>query len=330
MGGLWPKITVTPHFSGRHHQHLTSDPTHHTFLNSHKKSNMPLELLTLNGLSPSDLPPQSAPPDALAPFLTSILEEAIPFIDSVAPKISPSHSPSPEWASKGSKTYSTSDATVQLFQRVVDTMRSGADKGETWICRRSVHADSDETGKKSANWDEFWNGFKERHVEVEREFTGSVVGVEHVWKWEGEGLELPISSTTYTSITLTLHLIRHRIGRPILKDRTFPILLFTCAASRSEFLTITLPVPSLLASSEISDSTRKKYNDSVIGSYVSAERIRKMEDSGEIEWIMTTASDAKGVLPMWVQNRAVPGQIAKDVPNFLTWAARERAKAEGK
>ena len=53
-----------------------------------------------------------------------------------------------------------------------------------------------------------------------------------------------------------------------------------------------------------------------------------MEESGDIEWIMATASDAKGVLPMWVQNRAVPGQIAKDVPNFLTWAAREREKGK--
>ncbi|KAK4449466.1 hypothetical protein QBC34DRAFT_438240 [Podospora aff. communis PSN243] len=295
---------------------------------------MKLKLLTLNGLSPSRLPPPTAPPEALAPFLISILEEAIPFIDSVAPKSTQSHSPSSEWIPKGTKSYSASDAPVQLFQRVVDTPgNTSKDRGagggkETWICRRSVHSDSDEGGKKSASWAEFWDAMKERHVEVEREFTGSVVDVEEVTVWDGEELGLSVLSTTFTSITLSLHLIRHSIGRPILKDRTFPILLLSCAASPSEFLSITLTLPSLLESSSyVPDPIRQKYHDSVIGSYVSVERVRKTEE-GKIEWIMATASDAKGVLPTWVQNRAVPGQISKDVPNFLAWAARERRKGK--
>ena len=41
---------------------------------------------------------------------------------------------------------------------------------------------------------------------------------------------------------------------------------------------------------------------------------------------MTTASDARGVLPKFVQALAVPGQIAKDVALFLSWIARERGK----
>jgi hypothetical protein len=139
---------------------------------------------------------------------------------------------------------------------------------------------------------------------------------------------LSMFSTTFTSITLALHLIRHSIGRPVLKDRTFPILLLSCAASPSEFLTITLTLPSFLASSSyVPDPIRQKYSDSVIGSYVSVERIRKMEDR-KIEWIMATASDAKGALPTWIQNRAVPGQISRDVPNFLAWAARERGRGK--
>ena len=64
----------------------------------------------------------------------------------------------------------------------------------------------------------------------------------------------------------------------------------------------------------------------VLGRYASVERVRKLPGwDGEIEWIMATASDARGVLPHWVQALAVPGQIAKDVPLFLAWMARERA-----
>ena len=44
---------------------------------------------------------------------------------------------------------------------------------------------------------------------------------------------------------------------------------------------------------------------------------------------MATASEAGGLLPSWVQARAVPGQIAKDVPLFLAWADRQRHEGAG-
>jgi hypothetical protein len=45
---------------------------------------------------------------------------------------------------------------------------------------------------------------------------------------------------------------------------------------------------------------------------------------------MATASDAKGVLPRWVQAKAVPGQIARDVQLFIRWIAKEREQQGGK
>ena len=39
---------------------------------------------------------------------------------------------------------------------------------------------------------------------------------------------------------------------------------------------------------------------------------------------MATASDGKGILPQWLQNQAVPGEIAKDVKFFLEWVAGQR------
>ncbi|KAK5655002.1 hypothetical protein OQA88_6761 [Cercophora sp. LCS_1] len=73
----------------------------------------------------------------------------------------------------------------------------------------------------------------------------------------------------------------------------------------------------------ISQSQSQPKQDYTTASYTSVERIRKTPTS-QIEWLMATASDAGGLLPLWVQTRAVPGQIAKDVPLFLRWIAQRR------
>ncbi len=43
-----------------------------------------------------------------------------------------------------------------------------------------------------------------------------------------------------------------------------------------------------------------------------------------IEWIMATASDAKGWLPMWTQKLGVPSAVVKDVGLFIKWVAQHR------
>ena len=43
------------------------------------------------------------------------------------------------------------------------------------------------------------------------------------------------------------------------------------------------------------------------------------ETNGQIEWTMALASDARGVLPMALQNRALPGAISGDVGLFVKW-----------
>lgn len=134
--------------------------------------------ISLRGIT--DLPPFDAEPDTLAPFLISILQEAVPFVDSVA-------TPGPgEWKSKGKKTYADSVAPVEMFERVVVDDANIGGHAETWACRRSVHAD--EATKGSANWGEFRDGFKERHVEVEKAFTPSVVRTDEIGRWEAGGV----------------------------------------------------------------------------------------------------------------------------------------------
>ena len=43
-----------------------------------------------------------------------------------------------------------------------------------------------------------------------------------------------------------------------------------------------------------------------------------------IEWVMATASDAKGWLPMWAQKLGVPSAVVKDVGLFLGWVVTKR------
>ena len=43
-----------------------------------------------------------------------------------------------------------------------------------------------------------------------------------------------------------------------------------------------------------------------------------------IEWVMATASDAKGWLPMWAQKMGVPSAVVKDVGLFIRWVQKKR------
>ena len=49
---------------------------------------------------------------------------------------------------------------------------------------------------------------------------------------------------------------------------------------------------------------------------------------GEVNWIMATASDAKGWLPMWMQKLGVPGAVVKDVGLVMKWLQDRRDRGE--
>lgn len=132
-----------------------------------------------------------------------------------------------------------------------------------------------------------------------------------------------------------------------LKPRCFPILVVTANVQPDDgFIAITIPVslsaettPTSYYSSgrnvlEAPDKQRKA--KPVFGVYAAIERTRKIttQDTadesmhgakdrkgkeGQIEWIMATASDAKGDLPMAMQKLGIPGAVAKDVGFFLGW-----------
>ncbi|ETS87598.1 hypothetical protein PFICI_01426 [Pestalotiopsis fici W106-1] len=333
-------------------------------------------LVRLSGIPLSRLPPPDASPDVLTPFIHDILREALPFL--ISASSSPSGPDRKLWKHKGDKTSPDSTAKVEAWERTVHVEggKAGASSGEeagsgggggakkekeTWALRRSVHEDRAEKG--TASWAEFEVCFRHQHAEAEKAFTPNVQGTHEALVWdcsgvpaffEGGGGDDKGTTIAWANFGLKVEEMRHKIGRPVLKDRTFPVLQLTAGAvatatattttttgvggenhqPQQDFIVVSIPVPDF-GSSE--NSKLAKESGAQVALYVSVERIRKLAASssppqhdggnnngGSIEWIMATASDAGGVLPQFVQNVAMPGVVWKDVPLFLGWIAKER------
>lgn len=292
-------------------------------------------LVRLWGIHSSQLPPTGASASILEPFLTSLLDEAFPFIDSVPASNSDNSGP---WKPKEIKTFPHSIAPVHLFERIVSAndleavvkehgghiehLNKQATKkkpeAEAWALRKSVHEDKAAEG--TAAWGEWVRCFKEDHAGAEEKFTPTVLGTRRIQEWDCSGVEIQTSDgTVWADWTLRLESSTHKLPAP-LKNRVFPVLQATASArGRRDFLVVQVAARDIAAAAGEAELVR--------GAYTSVERIRDAGDG--IEWLMGTASDAKGVVPGWVQKVAVPGQIAKDVDLFLSWIAKERSKTGG-
>ncbi|KAK2065121.1 hypothetical protein LY76DRAFT_586659 [Colletotrichum caudatum] len=287
-------------------------------------------LVRLWGLRTEQLPAPSATSADLAPFLIAVLQEAVPFIDAVAPKDGTAR-PN-EWKAKGSKTFPESAAPVELYERIVpaaelqrEAARNQLPNGdsasaETWACRRSVHKDRPVKG--TAAWEEFIKCFKDDHVEAEKAFTPNVMEAREALAWDCNGVVVNEGGLSWDDFKLSVSEIKHKLVMP-LRNRVFPELILSAKArGADEFLVVSIPVQDLAGSDH---GQMVKDKSVVVGAYVSVERVRRLP-TGAIEWIMATASDAKGVLPAWIQAKAVLGVVAKDVALFLGWIAEEREK----
>lgn len=84
------------------------------------------------------------------------------------------------------------------------------------------------------------------------------------------------------------------------------------------------PTPS--RSEEVSTAKKEVQpgKELIVGRYVSLERVSRQPSSNgddprsykglkEIFWSMATCSDVAGVVPRWIQDKMVPGEIVKDV-----------------
>lgn len=261
-------------------------------------------------------------------FLTNVLVESIPFIDSAAPR---SGFPTTSWKRKGSpRTFASSEGVVETLERTLlgkeldkvaglNQFRQDG-KAETWYCRRSCHRNVAE--KRTASWSEFTFAFKDNHPATEDAFTPTVIGAREAMVWDCDGMDIELEGEKWVDLTLTAVEMAHKIPRP-LKNRVFPIIQVTAAvAGREEFLVVSIPL------SDFGDSPHSelaKSKDMVIAAYTSIERIRVLPSNGDIEWVMATASNAGGILPQWIQNLSVPGILPRDVEMFMDWVAGRRS-----
>ncbi|KAI1811626.1 hypothetical protein GGS20DRAFT_89277 [Poronia punctata] len=287
------------------------------------------------GLPVDQLPSETASLDELQALAEAILGEALPFIDTALPLETRKY-----WKSKGEKSSRASAAPVEVLERVVSAkvLRTIASEHalqykaeeEKWVARLSVHKDAPKKG--TATWEEFDRSFRLEHAKTEMGFTPAVIGAYEAQQWDCSDIEVDSARKIWGDFSLVVVEMRHKIGRPLLKDRTFPVLQLSCAVkedfslpvkddiSPSEFVIVSIPVPDFATSDKANLSKEK---GAQIATYVSIERIRKLVD-GKIEWLMSTASDAGGILPLWMQNKALGGIVWKDVPLFMRWIANER------
>ncbi|KAM3516182.1 hypothetical protein MY11210_000204 [Beauveria gryllotalpidicola] len=292
-------------------------------------------LVHLWGIDPSQLPAPTASGAELTPLLTGLLSEALPFIDDV-PADSSASSPS-SWKFRKTHTYASSDAPVDVYEKKLsaDIMRrvaaeyqsqlpqvrppSGA-AAETWFLRRSVHADA--AVPKTASWAEFLLHFKQQHAASEKAFTASVESTTPRTQWDCRGVEIRHAGATWVDWTLKVEESVHRLPFP-LKRRVFPVLQATAAvAGRREFVVVQVFYAGGPDAANAGGGT-------VTGAYTSVERVRELPSGEEdgtkrIEWVMGTASDARGVLPEFVQLLATPDMVPKDVDFFLSWVVGQR------
>lgn len=289
--------------------------------------------MRLWGIDPSQLPPATATPQEISPFLHSILLEAIPFLGDLPPWSTPT-AQSP-WKHKGDKKYPHSVSPVQLFERTITSeelhdvaaeyhiphLETSKLQPETWFLRRSTHEDAAASG--TAAWDEWVRCFKTDHAQAEKQFTPTVMRTAVEREWDCQGVVLELEGTRWVDWTLKVEESTHKMPAP-LKPRTFPVVQATAAAEgRREFLVVQIAAVDENPGEEERKRQRGGDGDDIKGVYTSVERVREVE-GGDLEWVMGTVSDAKGVLPAWVQRLATPGAVAKDVEKFLAWIAEER------
>lgn len=293
-----------------------------------------------SGSGPTNESSASADQSDLKTFIANVLQEAIPFIDDVKPKYGIPQKYTSAWKSKGTpKKFPTSNARVELTTRTVPATdlfdikglkpTKYAIKDEFWACRRSCH--KNEKAKGTADWYEFVDSFKKDHAKSEKAFTPTCIGARPAITWDAKGIEVEVRGFLWKDATVSVVEMSHKMPMPggLLKDRNFPVLQVTASQDGTdEFIVVSIPLSDFELSPHAIDAKNKNM---VIGTYVAVERIRIMkngEQNGEIEWIMATASDAKGVLPQWIQNLAVPNAIAEDVELFISWKAGQRSQAE--
>ncbi|KIV78196.1 hypothetical protein PV11_09936 [Exophiala sideris] len=300
-------------------------------------------LVRLAPLQVSDLPSHPGLPSAhgdLATFLVSLLDDGTAFL-------SPSHF-TQIFKPQSTKTSAPSSARVEIHthsvpasslaqvawsgsgSRVSRSTPANLGAGpENWFARRSVHKDissKDPSSPGHARWSEFVYGLRDEHSKHEADFTPTLYDAHCVLDWNSAVRELEQRGGVgrYKKCTLGIYEMCHAIPPP-LSPRCFSVLVATASVDEDSFVAVTVPVELGQQGFYSSGKNVKEGKDEqqkkqvCMGVYAAVEVVRRDRTKGEVEWVMATASDAKGNLPMWMQKMSLPGAIAKDVGLFLKW-----------
>ncbi|KIW98541.1 uncharacterized protein Z519_00202 [Cladophialophora bantiana CBS 173.52] len=216
--------------------------------------------------------------------------------------------------------------------------------GEHWCARKSIHRDvssKDASTPGNASWKEFIFGLRDNHSKHEEDFTPTLYDAHCVCTWNEEVKSLESqekivgkNGQKYSCVTMAIYEMCHATPPPT-SPRCFPVLVVTASRGVDEFLAVTVPVT---LGTSVHDAiyssgrntregkTSQQRKSVVLGVYAAVEIVRRKKGNAnvgktwdEVEWIMATASDAKGNLPMWMQKMSLPSMISKDVSYFMKW-----------
>jgi hypothetical protein len=297
-------------------------------------------LIRLRPLAVDQLPAHSKLPSdgkerpEIHAFAAAALEEGNAFMTTYLPHKFKTKSEG-KWSPPSNspvKLFALDISASELPKNTVAAAPSGG-SGESWFARESIHVNKAEN--ETASWSEFDNGLRVDHSQHEMEYTPTVEDAHEVMNWDEELEKKGRKIGEWDDVHASVMEMRHKVPAP-LNNRVFPVLVITAktAAAPAEgsdqgtpgdsFTVVQIPV------STQGLPNAKYHNAPKItgGLYCSIERCEVVEDGNKVQWSMATASDAKGILPMWAQKMGVPGAVVKDVGWFILWVSERRQKGK--
>lgn len=273
-------------------------------------------------------PPSSDVQPDLQQFIASVLAEGDSFITKYLPSVVKVRT--------AKKTVPPSKATVQLAEHYIPESELPATAktkdGESWFMRSSLHVNEKATG--TGDWEEFEKALLDRHSQHEMDYTPDVFDAHYVLGWDDQLQAIGNKVGEWEKVEMNIFEMAHKIPPP-LGNRVFPVLVVKAKNTTKtphSFIVVQFPVEiTNLAKALYANGRHKTQGDNdqkkkavVMGVYTSVERCELHESSGHVKWHMATASDAKGNLPLFIQKRAIPDAIAKDVALVVDWLDKKR------
>ncbi|KAF2733723.1 hypothetical protein EJ04DRAFT_266794 [Polyplosphaeria fusca] len=249
------------------------------------------------------------------------------------------------WNESGWKPTTHKSYDPQAGHKIHILQSSKQNGGDAWFARKSVHAD-----EHPHIFQEFDYVLRTDHSVHEAEYTPEVFHHQHIMSWRAEvaKVEETLKAAGWEKVEIDLVEMYHKLPAP-LKRRRFVELVVSGVYTQadktddgdvlSQFVLVQFPIdlstfpPSFIGPISCLDANNRIHGDRiaqgaaakkdeaatyecVTGVYASVEKVALVRGEGrpsENIWTMSTTSDAKGALPMWLQKRAIPGAIAKDV-----------------